>query len=77
MSRLPRRPYARFYALLSKEDRVAFFKKAFKLMGVSHSTFYYKAKHGNIYPSETVKIKEVLIEYGCTKEELLSMGVME
>jgi len=77
MSRLPRKTFARFYALLSKEDRVGFFKKAFPLMGVSHSTFYYKAKHGNIYPSEAAKIKEVLIEYGCTKEDLLSLGVVE
>lgn len=77
MSKLPKKPFARFYALLSKGQRVSFFKKAFPKMGISHSTFYYKAAHGNLYPSEATAIKDILKEYGCTSEELLSMGVVE
>lgn len=69
--------YAKFYANLSKAQRVAFYREAFPLMGVSHSTFYYKVEHGNIYPSEACRIKDVLKKYGCTREDLLSLGVME
>jgi len=69
--------YARFYANLDKAQRVAFFKEAFPLLGVSHSTFYYKVEHGNLYPKEAFRIKDVLIKYGCTREDLLSLGVME
>jgi len=72
-----KKPFAQFYYMLDKAQRVAFFKEAFPLMGVSHSTFCYKAMHGNIYPSEALRIKDVLIKYGCSKETLLSMGIVE
>lgn len=69
--------YARFYDNLDKAQRVAFYKEAFPLMKVSHSSFYYKVRHGNLLPKEAYRIKDVLKKYGCTTEDLLSLGVVE
>ena len=47
------------------------------LLGIPNSTFYYRVHHGNMFPSDLLKIKHLMIKYGCTQEMLLSMGIME
>lgn len=71
------RPFAHFYTFLDKCDRVRFVREALPILGISKSTFYYKATHGNLLPSEALKLKQVLIKYGATKQQLVSMGVVE
>lgn len=72
-----KRPFAHFYTFLDKRDRVRFIRDALPILGISKSTFYYKALHGNLLPSEALKLKDVLIKYGATKQQLISMGVLE
>ena len=71
------RPFARFYTSLDKADRMDFRKAAMPLLGIPNSTFYYRVHHGNMFPSDLLKIKHLMINYGCTQEMLLSMGIME
>lgn len=72
-----KRPFAHFYTFLDKRDRVRFIRDALPILDIPKSTFYYKATHGNLLPSEALKLKNVLIKYGATKQLLISLGVVE
>ncbi len=76
---LQQNPFAKFYAFLSKEDRVKFYKEAWPRLEkhMVRSTFYYKMKYGNLLPHEALLIKDLLKKYGATKEVLLSLGIVE
>lgn len=76
---LQKKPFAKFYAFLSKEDRVKFYSEAWPLLEkhMCRSTFYYKVKYGNLLPHEALLIKDILKKYGATKEVLLSLGIVE
>lgn len=71
-----KKPFTQFFSMLDKCVRADFVKEAYPIVGCCRSTFYYKTVHGNLYPSEAVKIKDVLVKYGATEEDLYALGVL-
>lgn len=68
--------FARFYSLLDKRERVGLKNEVIEILCIPNSTFYYKVHHGNLLPSEAIKIRNVLLKYGASKDELKAMGVI-
>lgn len=68
--------FAHFFSMLDKNVRANFVREAYTIIGCSRSAFYYKTLHGNLYPSEAVKIKDILVKYGAKDEDLRAMGVV-
>lgn len=71
-----KKPFAQFFSMIDKNQRSNFIKEAIQIIGCSRSAFYYKTLHGNLYPCEAVKIKQLLVRYGAKDEDLRAMGIL-
>lgn len=63
--------FCTFYQQLSAKSRIMFMHSARLACNWSHSTFYYKVKHGNLSVLETAEILKLAKIY-CADENIIS-----
>jgi len=69
--------FCTFYEQLTAPTRIRFMHSARLACDWSHSTFYYKVKHGNLSILETAEIVKLAKEYGADEKTLLSLRCVD